>query len=108
MEKCTYCVQRIRNAEIDAEREYDKRVAAKVVDQFGRPQIVDGEVVTACQSACPTNAIAFGDINDRESSVLRAKGELHNYGLLAELAVMPRTSYLAAIRNPNPAMPKGA
>ena len=108
MEKCTYCVQRIRNAEMEAEREFDKRLAAGVVDQFGRPKIVDGEVITACQAACPTKAIAFGDINDHASTVLRAKGELHNYGLLAELAVMPRTSYLAAIRNPNPAMPKGA
>ncbi|MGL6076381.1 MAG: TAT-variant-translocated molybdopterin oxidoreductase [Fimbriiglobus sp.] len=108
MEKCTYCVQRIRNAEMEAEREFDKRAAAKKLDQFGRPKIMDGEIVTACQAACPTGAITFGDINDRDSAVLRAKAEEHNYGLLAELNTMPRTSYLAAIRNPNPAMPKGA
>ncbi len=102
MEKCTYCVQRIRNAEIEAEREFAKRPEAN-----GRPQIMDGEIVTACQAACPTQAITFGDINDRTSAVLRAKAEVHNYGLLAELNTSPRTSYLAAIRNPNPAMPKG-
>ncbi len=108
MEKCTYCVQRIRNAEMETEREFDKRKAAGKTDKFGRPKIMDGEIVTACQAACPTLAITFGDINDDSSAVLRAKAEDHNYGLLAELGVMPRTSYLAAIRNPNPAMPKGA
>jgi len=107
MEKCTYCVQRIRNAEMETEREFDKRKAAGKIDQFGRPKIMDGEIVTACQAACPANAISFGDLNDHDSAVLRAKAEDHNYGLLAELNVMPRTSYLAAIRNPNPAMPKG-
>jgi molybdopterin-containing oxidoreductase family iron-sulfur binding subunit len=97
MEKCTYCVQRIRGAEIDAQRE--------------RRDIVDGEVVTACQAACPAGAIVFGDIADTHShggkgSLVRAlKGEPHNYGLLAELNTMPRTTYLAAVRNPNPDMP---
>ena len=108
MEKCTYCVQRIRGAEIETEREFDKRRAAGKVDAGGRPKIMDGEIVTACQAACPTGAITFGDINDLDSAVLRAKAEDHNYGLLAELNTSPRTSYLAAIRNPNPAMPKGA
>ena len=108
MEKCTYCTQRIRNAEIVAEREHDKRKAAGQYDfEHDRPRIVDGEVVTACQGACPTRAIVFGDINDPKSAVLRAKAEPHAYGLLAELAVAPRTTHLAAIRNPNPAMPKG-
>ncbi len=104
MEKCTYCVQRIRAAEIQAEREF----ATRPKDAGGRPKIMDGEIITACQSACPTNAIVFGDINDPESRVLRMKAEPHTYGVLAELNTMPRTSYLAAIRNPNPAMPKGA
>ncbi len=108
MEKCTYCVQRIRNAEMETEREFDKRKVAGKTDKFGRPKIMDGEIVTACQAACPTSAITFGDLNDDSSAVLRAKAEDHNYGLLAELNTMPRTSYLAAIRNPNPAMPKGA
>ena len=109
MEKCTYCVQRIRVAEIGAEREW----ATRPKDRNGRPQIFDGEIITACQSACPTQAIVFGDLNDYDTSkhegsrVLRWKAEPHNYGLLAELATMPRTSYLAAIRNPNPKMPQG-
>ena len=108
MEKCTYCTQRIRNAEMVAEREHDKRRAAGLYDfERDRPRIVDGEIVTACQGACPTRAITFGDINDPDSAVLRTKAEPHAYGLLAELAVAPRTTHLAAIRNPNPAMPKG-
>jgi molybdopterin-containing oxidoreductase family iron-sulfur binding subunit len=105
MEKCTYCVQRIRNAEIEAEREFQTRPKNP---KTGRPMIFDGEVVTACQAACPTNAIVFGDLNDLGSRVLREKAEPHAYGLLAELNTMPRTSYLAQIRNPNPKMPQGA
>jgi molybdopterin-containing oxidoreductase family iron-sulfur binding subunit len=93
MEKCTYCVQRIRLAEIEAERE--------------RRPIADGEIVTACQAACPSSAIVFGDIADKNSVVNRWKSEPTNYGLLAELNTMPRTTYLAALRNPNPDMPKG-
>jgi molybdopterin-containing oxidoreductase family iron-sulfur binding subunit len=112
MEKCTYCTQRIRNAEIEAEREWDKKKPdgspARPKDANGRPKILDGEILTACQQACPTAAITFGDLNDPESKVLKTKAEEHNYGLLAELNVMPRTSYLAAIRNPNPNMPQGA
>jgi molybdopterin-containing oxidoreductase family iron-sulfur binding subunit len=92
MEKCTYCVQRIRSAEIEAER-------------TGR-EIRDGEIVTACQQACPADAIVFGDLNDAKSRVNVWKQQPTNYGLLAELNTMPRTSYLAAVRNPNPAMPK--
>jgi molybdopterin-containing oxidoreductase family iron-sulfur binding subunit len=94
MEKCTYCVQRIRFAEIEAERE--------------RRPIHDGEVVTACQAACPSAAISFGDMADPKSVVRRWKTEPTNYGLLAELNTMPRTTYLAAIRNPNPKMPAPA
>jgi molybdopterin-containing oxidoreductase family iron-sulfur binding subunit len=88
MEKCTYCVQRIRYAEIVAERE--------------NRGIKDGEIRTACQSACPSGAIVFGDLNDPNSVVGKWKGEPANYGLLAELNTMPRTSYLGAVRNPNP------
>ncbi|MDB5307770.1 MAG: 4Fe-4S dicluster protein [Gemmataceae bacterium] len=94
MEKCTYCVQRLRYAEIVAEREH-------------RP-IRDGEVRTACQAACPSGAIMFGDLEDKTSAVGQWKAEPANYGLLAELNTMPRTSYLASLRNPNPEMPKGA
>jgi molybdopterin-containing oxidoreductase family iron-sulfur binding subunit len=90
MEKCTYCVQRIRHAEIDADKE-------------GRP-IADGEVLTACQAACPAGAIVFGDINDRASTVKRWKDSPLHYALLADLNTQPRTTYLAALRNPNPAL----
>jgi molybdopterin-containing oxidoreductase family iron-sulfur binding subunit len=94
MEKCTYCVQRIRAAEIDAEIQ-------------ARP-IGDGAVKTACQQACPSGAIRFGDLNDAASEVKRWKAEPHGYALLAELNTRPRTTYLAAIRNPNLAMPGGS
>jgi molybdopterin-containing oxidoreductase family iron-sulfur binding subunit len=94
MEKCTFCVQRIRGAEIVAEREHRK--------------IRDGEILTACQAACPSDAIIFGDLNDPDSVVSRWKREPANYGLLAELNTRPRLTHLAALRNPNPAMPKGA
>ncbi len=95
MEKCTYCVQRISHARITAKKE-------------GR-KIRDGEVVTACQAVCPTEAIVFGDLNDKTSKVAQSKTDPRGYGLLAELNTRPRTSYLAAVRNPNPELaPAGA
>jgi Fe-S-cluster-containing dehydrogenase component len=90
MEKCSYCVQRIRRAEIDSQVE-------------SRP-IVDGDILTACQAACPAQAIVFGDINDRASAVKRGKDSPLHYGLLTDLNTNPRTTYLAALRNPNPAL----
>ena len=87
MEKCTYCVQRINQA----------RVSAKLDDR----QIRDGEVLTACQSACPTDAIVFGNINDPNSKVAQLKKSSLNYALLEELNTKPRTTYLAVVRNPN-------
>jgi MoCo/4Fe-4S cofactor protein with predicted Tat translocation signal len=88
MEKCTYCVQRINEAKIESEKE-------------GRP-VRDGEIQTACQGACPTQAIVFGNINDPASHVAKMKAEQLNYSLLSELNTKPRTTYLAALRNPNP------
>ncbi|HST20578.1 MAG TPA: TAT-variant-translocated molybdopterin oxidoreductase [Blastocatellia bacterium] len=92
MEKCTYCVQRIQRAKIESEKE-DRRVR-------------DGEVVTACAAACPTEAIVFGDKNDPTSRVAKLKKEERNYDLLAELNTKPRTTYLAAVKNPNPELEK--
>jgi len=88
MEKCTYCVQRINLAKIDAEKE-------------GR-RVRDGEVTTACAQACPTEAIVFGDMNDKTSRVAKLKAEPQHYALLEELQTRPRTTYLGAIRNPHP------
>jgi MoCo/4Fe-4S cofactor protein with predicted Tat translocation signal len=87
MEKCTYCVQRINNVRIDAEKQ-------------NRP-IRDGEIVTACESACPSEAIVFGNANDPNSRVARLKAQQRNYSILAELNARPRTTYLAAVRNTN-------
>ncbi len=88
MEKCTYCVQRIREAQRQAN-----------VEQ--RP-LRDGEVKTACQQVCPAEAISFGDLNDPNSKVSRDKQNVRRYEMLAYLNVKPRTSYLARVTNPNP------
>jgi Fe-S-cluster-containing dehydrogenase component/anaerobic selenocysteine-containing dehydrogenase len=85
MEKCTYCIQRIETARIETDRD-------------GR-KLRDGDVVTACQAACPTAAIVFGDVNDASSAVSRAKSDPRNYALLGELNTRPRTTYLAKRRN---------
>jgi len=90
MEKCTYCLQRISEAKINAKNE-------------GRT-LKDGEVRTACQQGCPTDAIVFGNILDPESEVVRMKNLPRDYTMLGELNVKTRTTYLAKLRNPNPAL----
>ena len=86
MEKCTYCVQRIAEARIAADKE-------------GR-KIWEDEVVTACQQACPTRVILFGNIADHSSAVSKSKADPRNYALLAEANTRPRTTYLARIADP--------
>ncbi len=90
MEKCTYCVQRINAAKIKSEEE--------------NRTVREGEIVTACQAACPAEAIIFGDINDKSSRVSKLKAQPRDYGLLEELNTRPRTTYLARVKNPNPEM----
>ena len=95
MEKCTYCVQRIQNAKITAK--------ATGRQSNGTPnELKDGDVITACQQTCPADAIAFGNINDPASRVAKLKKQERNYGLLEELQVRPRTTYLGRLRNVNP------
>jgi molybdopterin-containing oxidoreductase family iron-sulfur binding subunit len=89
MEKCTYCVQRVNHAKIDAKKQ-------------GHDRVKDGAVVVACQQACPTQAIQFGDLNDRGSVVAKKSSSPRAYKILEEINTRPRLSYLARIRNTNP------
>jgi molybdopterin-containing oxidoreductase family iron-sulfur binding subunit len=93
MEKCTYCVQRISAAKIEADKE--------------NRAIRDGEIQTACQQACPAQAITFGNINDKQSKVAKLQGDERSYQVLADLNTRPRTMYVAAVTNPNPELEAG-
>jgi molybdopterin-containing oxidoreductase family iron-sulfur binding subunit len=99
MEKCTYCTQRIEQAKIA------QKVKAGASDNVRLKESEGTIPKTACQQACPAGAIVFGDISDPGSSVSRLKAQQRNYSVLGDLLTKPRTTYLARIRNPNPAMP---
>jgi molybdopterin-containing oxidoreductase family iron-sulfur binding subunit len=88
MEKCSYCVQRINAVKIEADKE--------------NREIRDGEIQTACQQACPTDAIVFGNINDGSSRVAKLKKQERTYGVLADINTRPRTTYVAEVININP------
>ena len=90
MEKCTYCIQRIQAAKIEAKRE--------------KRSLRDGDIVTACQQACPSDSIVFGDLNDKNSRVAKLSNRDRGYWLLAEVGAQPRTTFLGKIRNPNHSM----
>jgi molybdopterin-containing oxidoreductase family iron-sulfur binding subunit len=90
MEKCTYCVQRLSAAKIDA--------------RLGGRELKDGDARTACQQACPAEAIQFGDLVDLQSKVRKARDNDRTYALLEDLNTRPRTTYQARLRNPHPAL----
>jgi molybdopterin-containing oxidoreductase family iron-sulfur binding subunit len=99
MEKCTYCTQRIEHAKISQKAKAGQTADVRLTEAAGTiPK-------TACQQACPAGAIVFGDISDANSSVSKQKLSPLNYSVLGSLLTKPRTTYLARVRNPNPAMP---
>jgi molybdopterin-containing oxidoreductase family iron-sulfur binding subunit len=92
MEKCSYCNQRIQAVKIEADKQ--------------NREIRDGEIKTACQQACPTNAIVFGNINDRNAEVAKIKTNTRTYGVLADINTRPRTTYVAGVLNINEELAK--
>jgi molybdopterin-containing oxidoreductase family iron-sulfur binding subunit len=103
MEKCTYCIQRISAAKIEAKNEWVKQPDA-VKERRPRVTVPDDNVTTACAQACPARAIVFGDLNDTESRVAELRRDDRSYEMLEELNVKARTTYLAKLRNPSPAL----
>jgi molybdopterin-containing oxidoreductase family iron-sulfur binding subunit len=101
MEKCTYCVQRIQNAKINAKAQIRGGLRPGTI----QGALPDGEITTACQDACPTEAIVFGDLADHTSRVAKLSGDNRAYDLLPETYTKPRTRFLARVRNPHPDMP---
>ena len=97
MEKCSYCVQRIKRNTIEA-----KNLWAR--GERDKPTVDDGAIVTACQQSCPTQAIVFGDLNDANSDVTKSQQSPRAYMVLEELNTRARSKYLAKLRNPNPAL----
>jgi molybdopterin-containing oxidoreductase family iron-sulfur binding subunit len=97
MEKCTYCIQRIEAAKIN-----QRRLAG---NDPAKLRVPADSVQTACQASCPTEAIMFGDLANKDSTILKWKASPRSYDVLKYLGTRPRTSYLARVRNVNPAMP---
>ncbi|MEM9295063.1 MAG: 4Fe-4S dicluster domain-containing protein, partial [Planctomycetota bacterium] len=108
MEKCTYCVQRITRAKIAAKNEWaQSQHGGRPGPKRDSPMVRDGEIITACQSACTTNSIVFGNLNDHTSKVFQVQHKNPRaYSLLSELNSRPRTKHLALIRNPSPKLKK--
>jgi molybdopterin-containing oxidoreductase family iron-sulfur binding subunit len=112
MEKCTYCVQRIQEAKIrvkvKAQRNANLATGNDGADLKLSTQdikVPDGTIRPACQQVCPSDGVAFGDLSDPNSRVSQLKNDPRDYAVLGYLNTRPRTSYLAKVRNPNPAMP---
>jgi len=104
MEKCTFCVQRIQNGKIRAKAEVRNGMKPGAVNA----PVPDGVIETACQMACPTEAIVFGDLQDKTSRISALHEDRRQYALLPEMYTKPRNRYLARVRNPNPRMPNSA
>lgn len=105
MEKCSYCVQRIQNAKIQHKTLIRQGLAAGGAADINAP-LPDGAIVTACQAACPTEAIVFGDLQDKESRVSKLHEDRRSYDLLADLYTKPRTRFMTRVRNPHPKLAK--
>ena len=109
MEKCTYCIQRIEEAKINrkvkASREYRDQLAEGATDAAVSSDVPDGTIKTACQQACPAEAIVFGNQADPDSTVAQQKAQERDYSVLGFLDTKPHTTYLARVRNPSPDMP---